>query len=130
MVETDPARPSASPPGDDFSARLAAARERRDGGREAADAAAARNTGQLGLGFRVAVDLLAGVAVGTGMGLALDRWLGTSPWLLLVFLALGFAAGMTNMLRTVRAADAARRRIAEERAETGMKPRPPGIGGR
>jgi ATP synthase protein I len=51
------------------------------------------------------------------MGLALDRWLGTSPWFLLVFLALGFAAGMMNMLRTVRAADAARRRIAGERGK-------------
>jgi ATP synthase protein I len=117
MAETDPAKPSDGPERDDFQARLAAARERRDGGRDTASAAAARNTGQLGLGFRVAVDLLAGVAVGTGMGLALDRWLGTSPWFLLVFLALGFAAGMMNMLRTVRAADAARRRIAGERGK-------------
>jgi len=117
MAETDPAKPSDGPARDDFQARLAAARERRDGGRDTASAAAARNTGQLGLGFRVAVDLLAGVAVGTGMGLALDRWLGTSPWFLLVFLILGFAAGMTNMLRTVRANDAARARVAAERRE-------------
>ena len=117
MAETDPAEPSDGPARDDFQARLAAARERRDGGRGTAGDAAARNTGQLGLGFRVAVDLLAGVAVGTGMGLALDRWLGTSPWFLLVFLALGFAAGMMNMLRTVRAADAARRRIDGERGK-------------
>ena len=117
MAETDPAKHSDGPARDDFQARLAAARERRDGGRDTAGAAAARNTGQLGLGFRVAVDLLAGVAVGTGMGLALDRWLGTSPWFLLVFLILGFAAGMTNMLRTVRANDAARARVAAERRE-------------
>jgi ATP synthase protein I len=117
MAETDPAKPSDGPARDDFQARLAAARERRDGGRDTASAAAARNTGQLGLGFRVAVDLLAGVAVGTGMGLALDRWLGTSPWFLLVFLILGFAAGMTNMLRSVRANDAARARVAAERRE-------------
>jgi len=93
MAETDPAKPSDGPARDDFQARLAAARERRDGGRDTASAAAARNTGQL------------------------DRWLGTSPWFLLVFLALGFAAGMMNMLRTVRAADAARRRIAGERGK-------------
>jgi ATP synthase protein I len=55
------------------------------------------------------------------MGLALDRWLGTSPWLLLVFLALGFAAGMMNMLRTVRANDAARARVASERRERERK---------
>jgi ATP synthase protein I len=51
------------------------------------------------------------------MGLVLDRWLGTSPWFLLVFLILGFAAGMTNMLRSVRANDAARARVAAERRE-------------
>jgi ATP synthase protein I len=49
--------------------------------------------------------------------LALDRWLGTSPWSLIVFLVLGFGAGMTNMLRTVRANDAARARIDAERRE-------------
>lgn len=55
--------------------------------------------------------------VGVGMGLALDRWLGTSPWLLLVFLVFGFAAGMTNMLRSMRANDAARLKVASERKE-------------
>jgi ATP synthase protein I len=123
MSETDPGKTSTSSSSDDFAARLAAARGRRDAGRETTSDVAARNTGQLGLGFRIAVDLLAGVAVGTGMGLALDRWLGTSPWLLLVFLMLGFAAGMTNMLRTVRANDAARAR-GERAAGPGTQGRP------
>ena len=115
MTGTDHGNTPSSSPGDDFSARLAAARDRRGAGRETTSDVAARNTGQLGLGFRIAVDLLAGVGVGVGMGLAVDRWLGTSPWSLLVFLVLGFAAGMMNMLRTVRASDAARTRVAEER---------------
>jgi ATP synthase protein I len=51
------------------------------------------------------------------MGLALDRWLGTSPWLLIVFLTLGFAGGMSNMLRSVRANDRARAQVAKERRE-------------
>ena len=121
MSETDPGKTSSSSSGDDFAARLAAARGRRDAGRETTSDVAARNTGQLGLGFRIAVDLLAGVTVGVGMGLVLDRWLGTSPWFLLVFLILGFAAGMTNMLRTVRANDAARARVASERRERERK---------
>jgi F0F1-type ATP synthase assembly protein I len=41
--------------------------------------------------------------------------------LLLVFLMLGFAAGMTNMLRTVRANDAARARVASERRDRERK---------
>ena len=121
MTETD--RGSTPPASEkyEFATLLAAARERQGGGRETTSDVAARNAGQLGIGFRIAVDLLAGVAVGVGMGLALDRWLGTSPWLLLVFLALGFAAGMMNMLRTVRANDAARARVASERRERERK---------
>ena len=34
----------------------------------------------------------------------LDRWLGTSPWLLFVGLALGFAAGVSNLVRSTNAA--------------------------
>lgn len=117
MPETDPEQRIPSSQEDDFAARLAAARNRRTGGGDKTSDAAARNTGQLGLGFRIAVDLFAGVVVGMGMGLVLDRWLGTSPWLLLLFLVFGFGAGMTNMLRSVRANDAARAKIATERKE-------------
>jgi ATP synthase protein I len=117
MSETDPKQPVPPSPEDDFAARLAAARGRRNDGGDKTSDVAARNTGQLGLGFRIAVDLFAGVVVGVGMGLALDRWLGTSPWLLLLFLSFGFAAGMTNMLRSVRANDAARAKVESERKD-------------
>ena len=43
----------------------------------------------MGLGFRIAVELVAGIAVGTLIGYALDGWLGTRPWLMVVFLFLG-----------------------------------------
>jgi ATP synthase protein I len=117
MTETDRGSTPPASEKDDFATRLAAARERQGGGRETTSDVAARNAGQLGIGFRIAADLLAGVMVGVGIGLALDRWLGTSPWSLIVFLVLGFGAGMTNMLRTVRANDAARARIDAERRE-------------
>jgi ATP synthase protein I len=117
MSETDPKQRIPPSQEDDFAARLAAARGRRNDGGDKTSDVAARNTGQLGLGFRIAIDLFAGVVVGLGMGLALDRWLGTSPWLLLLFLVFGFGAGMTNMLRSVRANDAARAKVASERKE-------------
>ncbi|GIK79583.1 MAG: hypothetical protein BroJett024_06880 [Alphaproteobacteria bacterium] len=42
---------------------------------------------------------MAGVIVGAMFGWLLDRWLGISPWGLIVFLLLGFAAGVVNVMR-------------------------------
>ena len=50
-------------------------------------------------GFRLSVELVAGVLVGAGIGRLLDWWLGISPWGLIVFLLLGFAAGVLNVMR-------------------------------
>jgi ATP synthase protein I len=50
-------------------------------------------------GFRLSTELVAGVLVGAALGWLLDRWLGTSPWGLIVFLLLGFAAGVLNVMR-------------------------------
>jgi ATP synthase protein I len=55
----------------------------------------------MAIGFRIAVELVAGIVVGTGIGIGLDSWLGTRPWLLIVFFLLGVAAGMLNVYRTV-----------------------------
>jgi ATP synthase protein I len=51
-------------------------------------------------GFRLSSELVAGVVVGAGIGWLLDRWLGISPWGLIVFLLLGFAAGVLNVMRS------------------------------
>jgi ATP synthase protein I len=50
-------------------------------------------------GFRLSAELVAGVLVGAGIGWLLDRWLGISPWGMIVFLLLGFAAGVLNVMR-------------------------------
>jgi len=56
----------------------------------------------LGLAFRVGVELVSALAVGVGVGWILDRWLGTGPWLLLVFILLGGFAGILNVYRYAR----------------------------
>jgi ATP synthase protein I len=50
-------------------------------------------------GFRLATELVAGILVGAGIGWVLDRLIGTSPFGLVVFLLLGFAAGVVNVVR-------------------------------
>lgn len=50
-------------------------------------------------GFRLSTELVAGVLVGAALGWLLDRWLGISPWGLIVFLLLGFVAGVINVMR-------------------------------
>jgi ATP synthase protein I len=53
----------------------------------------------MGLGFRVASELVAGVIVGGGIGWAIDRWLGTSPFGLIVMLIIGMVAGFWSVYR-------------------------------
>ena len=50
-------------------------------------------------GFRLSTELVAGVFVGAVLGWVLDRTLGISPWGLIVFVLLGFAAGVLNVIR-------------------------------
>ena len=59
----------------------------------------AANSSAFARGFRLSTELVAGVLVGAGIGWLLDRWLGISPWGLIVFLLLGFAAGVLNVMR-------------------------------
>ena len=57
------------------------------------------DTSAMARGFRLSTELVAGVVVGALIGWLLDRWLGISPWGLIVFLLLGFAAGVLNVMR-------------------------------
>ena len=50
---------------------------------------------------RVATELLAGLLIGAGIGWTIDKWLNTSPWLLIIFFLLGGAAGILNLWRIV-----------------------------
>jgi len=49
--------------------------------------------------------LVLATVIGLVGGYYLDRWLGTSPWLLLLGLVLGIAAGFVNLFRSVTRAD-------------------------
>ncbi len=84
---------------DDLNARLRKAREE-------ADLSAGRGRGGdasngIGFAFRIGVELVASLMVGGGIGFMLDRWLGTGPWLMVVFFLLGAAAGFMNVYRVM-----------------------------
>ncbi len=53
----------------------------------------------LARGLRFSAEFVAGILVGAAIGWLMDRWLGTSPWGMIVFLLFGFAAGVLNMMR-------------------------------
>ena len=57
----------------------------------------------LALASRVGLELVAATVIGAGLGYALDRWLGTRPWLLVVGVVLGAAAGFFGIYRLVNA---------------------------
>jgi ATP synthase protein I len=84
---------------DDLGGKLAEVQSRRarpNGPQPQAQGAA------LGQALRLGVELVAGVAVGGFIGWALDRFLGTAPLLMVVFLGLGAAAGILNVVRTAK----------------------------
>jgi ATP synthase protein I len=58
----------------------------------------------MALGFRLSSELIAGVIVGGLLGWGFDRLLSTSPFGLIVFVLLGFIAGVVNVVRSAAVA--------------------------
>ncbi|MCX8133478.1 MAG: AtpZ/AtpI family protein [Roseococcus sp.] len=81
-----------------FSQRLAEARAKQGLDRPVGERGRLPS-GPWGIGFRAGVEVVSALIVGVGLGLLLDRWLGTWPWLFLVFFVLGAAAGVLNVHR-------------------------------
>ena len=52
--------------------------------------------------WRMVIELVAGLGIGFGIGYGLDALLGTQPWLMVLFVFLGFAAGVKTMMRTAQ----------------------------
>lgn len=98
MAENGPDKPA----GNDLDAlgrRLEETRRNRDKPPGFASRFKSAPGNALGLAFRVSVELVSALAVGLGIGWLLDLWLETSPWLMIVFIVLGFAAGVLNVYR-------------------------------
>jgi ATP synthase protein I len=92
--------------------RLKAARQHRNNVSGKRGPTSGISTSGMAIGLRIAVEIMAALAVGVGIGLLLDRWLGTQPWMLILFFILGAGAAFANVMRTARELD---RRAAEDR---------------
>ena len=93
---------------DELKARLAKLRgdlqTQRDGQKEVQRKADGdltdKGLGQaMSLGFRVLSEFVAATVVGAVIGWQLDLWIGTAPFLLILFLGFGVAAGFWSVYR-------------------------------
>ena len=55
---------------------------------------------QIGALSTVGLSFVFAIVIGAVCGYYLDKWLGTGPWLFLLFILFGLAAGITNVYRT------------------------------
>jgi len=56
----------------------------------------------LGLAMRLGIQMVTPTLVGAGVGYLLDFYLGTKPWIMVVGLFLGGAAGFRDVYRLVK----------------------------
>lgn len=82
----------------DLHERLKQARAR-EGLESGPDGRKGLPVGPWGVGLRAGVEVVSALVVGIGIGWLLDHWLGTWPWLFLVFFVLGSVAGVLNVYR-------------------------------
>lgn len=78
-----------------LEARIAAARKA-----EPKTANALRGIGQGEAAWRMVLELVTGIALGVAIGFGLDIVFGTKPVMMVIFVLLGFAAGVKTMLGT------------------------------
>lgn len=103
--ETAKSAPGASsgPEGDDLARRTraleAALAARKPARRDDEDKSATGSMAGFGQAMKLSSEFIAGIVVGAGLGWLIDRMAGTSPWGLIIFLFLGFGAGVLNVLR-------------------------------
>lgn len=57
---------------------------------------------QAQLAWRMVIELVSGLGIGFGIGYGLDSLFGTQPFLMVLFIFLGLAAGVLTMVRSAK----------------------------
>jgi ATP synthase protein I len=86
---------------DDLADRLRRLDERLDSKQEArVERARARSDGSaFGVAMRLSTEFVSAILIGAAIGWGIDKVLGIAPWGMIVFLMLGFCAGVLNVMR-------------------------------
>ena len=71
---------------------------------------------QAQMAWRMVIELVAGLGIGFGIGYGLDAAFGTSPFLMVIFIFFGLAAGVKTMMRS--AEEMQRDQLAKQADET------------
>lgn len=108
MTQSSDGKPDPTPQetsGDlsDRRSRLERELQRRSGQKTAEDVGARRSRydgSALAMAMRVGSEFIAAVIVGAVIGWGVDRLFGSAPWGMIVFLMLGFVAGVLNVMRS------------------------------
>ena len=61
-----------------------------------------KKEGGAGFGFKISTEIIAALVVGVGIGLLVDKYLGTKPFGLIIFFIFGAIAGFLNVYRVMR----------------------------
>ncbi|MBT5766361.1 MAG: F0F1 ATP synthase assembly protein [Kordiimonadaceae bacterium] len=83
---------------DDLSSRVSAARE----ANEPKESRGFREATTYGIATRLVAELVAGILVGVLFGWYLDQFLNTKPWLMIILIMIGAAAGIMNVMRAAK----------------------------
>lgn len=74
---------------------------------------------QAGMAWQMIIELVTGLVIGFGIGWGLDWLFGTRPLFLVIFVLLGFGAGVNVMLQTARQVGKAAEAAAKDEGDEG-----------
>ena len=74
---------------------------------------------ELGRYSALGLELAISVVLGLAFGYYLDKWLGTGPWMTVVWIGIGFAAGVRSLYRAALRSGKAMEQDEEEKRKRG-----------
>jgi ATP synthase protein I len=83
---------------DELNTRVSAARE----ANKPKPSRGFKEVSTYGIATRLVAELIAGILVGVLFGWYLDQWLDTKPWLMILLIVIGSAAGIMNVMRAAK----------------------------